>query len=1136
MKIRSVDLKRFCLGLGSILAALDGSMVRSNAQVPAAFPSLVITSNGPVAPGDFIGTFGVKLAVTNAFNVVLDNSGSNAIYYTNSTALWRTVTPSGLIAENNTSWLLRDETYGVVATYPSGDGHDFKLLPNGDSILLEHESIPTNLSQVVSGGRPDAVLDSLVFEELDANQQIVFRWRAIDHLAIADSLGYLNVASVDWTHCNSITIDPWDNNYLVSLRCFCQIIKVSRTTGDVIWRLGGVSNNFTFIGENPTNAPYYFIGEHNVHGMANTNIMLFDNGSLASQGSLAGRTYSRAVQYQLDETNMTATLVWQYIHNPVVLTPTEGIVKRFTNGNTYVGWVSAAQQGTGPVLTEVNASNQVMFELSAPGFKDQTILNKLVWNSPALIHSDTNYNIAAGNTYTGANSGVAVTVNSLSGSANNTLIVSEHDDADRFPQFSGKAPQVLVPRVTLASSNITALSVNLSFSLPQNSFSFDTPLYSNPTNLTIFQRQTVGQGVFVPLVTTYDPVAQKLNVTNVIINASTNEFIFTYPDLPEIPLPPILYGQGTQTSVDQAEPVVLQWTPRGFAHAYHLQVATNATFTNPVVDQAGLTNLTYTLQPLQTATTYYWRVNVTNYGGLSDWSTNSFNTALPTIQVTSPNGGEAWALGQTNFIQWNDNVSENVAIDLYKGGTLITHLTSSAANIGAYGWTISATNVPGTNYSIRVSSSTNAAVYGASAASFSIVVDPPSFTAQPTNQSVIAGNTALFSASVTGATPLAYQWLQNGTNPVNVGNISGATTNVLSLVSVTAGNAGNYTLVATNSYGAATSSVATLTVLLPPTITVPPAAQTIQCGSNASFSVTATSTAPLKYQWSLDGTALTAQTNATLTLTNVHLPNHTVAVVVTNLYGSATNSALLTVQDTLPPVITLLGANPMTNELGSTFTDPGATANDLCAGAVAVTPSGSVNTAVVGTNTLTYKADDGNGNTNTATRTVIVRDTTPPTILWSFTNLVLAANSNCVAAMPNVTGTNYLQATDLSLPLTITQTPTNNASLPLGTNVVVITVADAWDNKAYSTNCITVVPTTNSTPFIAGVTAAGGGVTLQLTGGYGSTYVLESTTNVPSGAWEPVVTNTVGVTCQWQFTDTQVTNYSQRFFRLQLVQ
>ena len=768
MKKQSISVR---LNLVVILAVLGGP-VRSHGQVPPSFPTLVISSNGPVAPGDFIGTFGAKRAVTNAFNVVLDNSGASAIYYTNSTALWRTVTPSGLIAENNSSWLLRDETYGVVETLPAGDGHDFKQLPNGDTILMEHESIPTNLSQVVSGGRPDAVLDSLVFEELDANQQIVFRWRAIDHLAIADSLAYLNVANVDWTHANAITIDPRDNNYLVSLRCFCQIVKISRTTGDVIWRLGGVSNDFAFIGENTNNAPYFFIGQHNIHGMANSNIMFFDNGSLQGQSGLAGRTYSRAVQYQLDEANMTATLVYQYIHNPYVLTPTEGIVKRFANGNTYVGWVSAAQQGTGPVLTEVNAANEVMFELSAPGFKDQTILNKLVWNSSALVHSDTYQGIVAGEVYSGTSSGVAVTVNSVSGSPGNQLIVSTHDDAVRFPHFSGKAPQVLVQRVTLAGTNITALAADLSFSLPPNSFSFDTPLYSSPTNLTIYQRPTIGQGAFAPLATVYDPVEQTLKVSV----TQLGEFIFTYPDLPEVPLAPILYGQATSASVDQYEPVLLQWTPRGFAHSYHLQVATDPAFSNLVVDQAGLTNLNFTIASPQAATTYYWRVNVSNYGGTSDWATNSFATALPAIQLTSPAGGEAWQRGTLHFIQWSNNIAENVAIDLYNGATRVVRLSSSAANVGAYGWSISATNVPGANYSIRVSSSTNAAVFGASPASFSIV-DPPVIKGTPVllpnGQPQQFGFTAPGAASATvwGATSLpATNWQNLGSVTVTGSN------------------------------------------------------------------------------------------------------------------------------------------------------------------------------------------------------------------------------------------------------------------------------------------------------------------------------------------------------------------------------
>jgi len=717
--------KHSLLTLGIILASSIAFVSHSRGQVPPSFPTLVISSNGPVAPGNFIGTLGAKGAATNVFNVVLDNSGT-PLYATPSKALWRTVTPSGLIAENNAGWLLRDETFSVVETLPNGDGHDFKLLSNGHALLLENANVPTNLSQIVAGGRPDAVLKTLVFEELDANQQIVFQWRAIDHLAITDSLDFMNVASVDWTHVNALTIDPRDNNYLISLRGFCQIIKVSRSTGHVLWRLGGKSNDFTFIGEHPENAPYYFIGQHNIHGLGNGDIMFFDNGSLQGQGDLPGRTYSRAVQYHIDETNMTATLVWEYRHDPDVLTPTEGIVKRFANGNTYVGWVSTAQQGAGPVLTEVNASNQVMFELSAPGFQSQTILTKQVWNSPDLVHSDTYQDVAAGQVYAGTNSGVVVTVNSLSDSSANTLTVSHHDDAVRFPQFTGKAPQVLAPRVTMAGSNIGGLTANLSFALPSNDFSFDTPLYSSPTNLTIYQRATEGQGGFAPLTTTYDPVARTLNVAT----TQLGEFIFTYPDLPEIPLAPILYGQATQASVDQQEPVVFQWTPRGFAHSYHLQVATDSAFSNLVVDQAGLTNLTYTLSSLQAGAAYYWRVNVSNYSGVGDWATNFFVAATPAIQVTSPTGGRAWQRGQICFIEWHANIAENVAIDLYKSATLVTRLASSAPNLGAFVWFISMTNLPGSDYSIRISSSTDAAVYGVSTTPFSIV-DAPTIKAIP---------------------------------------------------------------------------------------------------------------------------------------------------------------------------------------------------------------------------------------------------------------------------------------------------------------------------------------------------------------------------------------------------------------------
>jgi hypothetical protein len=412
----------------------------------------------------------------------------------------------------------------------------------------------------------------------------------------------------------------------------------------------------------------------------------------------------------------------------------------------------------------------------------------------------------------------------------------------------------------------------------------------------------------------------------------------------------------------------------------------------------------------------------------------------------------------------------------------------------------------------------------------------PGIVTQPTNLTVLVGSNADFAAAAAGSAPLAYQWRTNGVKLVNGGNISGATSNVLTLTAVTTNNAGNYTLLVTNLYGSATSSVATLTVVLPPKITLPPTNQTTQCGSNAAFSVTATGTTPLEYQWSLDGAAVTGATTTSLSLTNIHLPNHTVAVVVTNLYGSASSSVTLTVQDTLPPVITLNGpnpltsqchalfvdpgatatdtcagnlgvttnstvnpnavgtyairytatdpsgnaatntrtvyivdttppvvtlngANPLTNQCHALFVDPGATATDTCAGSLGVTTNSTVNPNAVGTYTIGYTATDPSGNAATNTRTVYIVDTTPPVITW-FTNVLVGADTNCQALMPDITVTNYILAVDNCSSVTVTQSVTTNTVLSLGTNEVVLGAFDAAGNVAYCTNYVLVVDQT----------------------------------------------------------------------------
>ncbi|MEL0009853.1 MAG: DUF5011 domain-containing protein, partial [Flammeovirgaceae bacterium] len=103
-----------------------------------------------------------------------------------------------------------------------------------------------------------------------------------------------------------------------------------------------------------------------------------------------------------------------------------------------------------------------------------------------------------------------------------------------------------------------------------------------------------------------------------------------------------------------------------------------------------------------------------------------------------------------------------------------------------------------------------------------------------------------------------------------------------------------------------------------------------------------------------------------------------ISYVATDAAGNISQAfRTVNVVDTTAPVVTVTGDNPVTVELGDTYTDAGATATDL-SGDVNVVTTGTVDTDTVGTYTLTYTSTDASGNAGTATRTVNVVDTTAP--------------------------------------------------------------------------------------------------------------------------------------------------------------
>jgi DNA/RNA endonuclease G (NUC1) len=193
---------------------------------------------------------------------------------------------------------------------------------------------------------------------------------------------------------------------------------------------------------------------------------------------------------------------------------------------------------------------------------------------------------------------------------------------------------------------------------------------------------------------------------------------------------------------------------------------------------------------------------------------------------------------------------------------------------GATGTTLTLTNIQladaGT-YTAVVTNSIGSATSNGAVLVISGVA--PSIVTSPVTKSVAAGSTTTFTVAASGSPTLTYQWRKGGTNLANGTGISGATTAVLTLANVQAAAAGSYDAVVTNSVSSATSAAATLTVTpAAPTIVTQPTAQTAALASTATFTVVATGTAPLTYQWRKGGTAITGNasaTTATLTIAGV---------------------------------------------------------------------------------------------------------------------------------------------------------------------------------------------------------------------------------------------------------------------------
>ncbi len=196
---------------------------------------------------------------------------------------------------------------------------------------------------------------------------------------------------------------------------------------------------------------------------------------------------------------------------------------------------------------------------------------------------------------------------------------------------------------------------------------------------------------------------------------------------------------------------------------------------------------------------------------------------------------------------------------------------------------------------------------------------PPVVQTQPQPATRTVGQSVTFTLTASGPGPLTYQWYMNG-NP-----IAGANASSFTLPAVKLTDAGSYTAGVRNAAGEVLSSAALLTVnpaVVAPVITVQPQPVAVTAGQTAQFSVSATGTAPLAYQWQRNGVNIAGATTASYSVLNaqsVHAGSY--RVLVSNAAGSLTSTAAtLTVNPAVQPPVVLTQPQPATRTVGQSVT------------------------------------------------------------------------------------------------------------------------------------------------------------------------------------------------------------------------
>jgi hypothetical protein len=251
--------------------------------------------------------------------------------------------------------VILNSSYEQVATVQGANGwtsdeHDFEITPQGTALIVVQKNVPADLRSV--GGPRHGMAHDMGIQEIQISTgQLLWQWDALRHVRLNETYsGKPGTSPYDFLHLNAVQQLP-NGNLLVSARNTWTVYDLSKTTGRILWRLGGKRSSFK-IGKGAN-----FEWQHDAQMQPDGTITLLDN---AAAGPSPNEAQSRALRIHLSFKARRAKLVREYISKPSLISPSQGSIQPLADGNVFVDW------GYHPYFTEFGRGGRELFSMHFP--------------------------------------------------------------------------------------------------------------------------------------------------------------------------------------------------------------------------------------------------------------------------------------------------------------------------------------------------------------------------------------------------------------------------------------------------------------------------------------------------------------------------------------------------------------------------------------------------------------------------------------------------------------------------------------------------------------------------------------------------------------------------------------------------